>query len=347
MNWRLGWVTGRRRGDRMLQILAVIFLAVLLAPTVYLYVQNRSLPELNSKVIPVVMLGVVGLLFTIWYSLKSEQTDLHLASTVYFHRSDLLPLDEHAPRRHLYGGDQFNIGLAQLIRDRIAQDTTLSAGDLEKRRENAEDLYFDIVLLKLIDRFFFVYADSWDVRIRSTRYGNNVESIVSSNTSNQDSVSLTWDDFSMVLDGNDPLHTLFSSLPKGHWPMKMTVPPKTKVRLTTTSRIQHSLALSNPFARISITLVRRGGGIGLGDYAWFLEYDRKQSEEFWSEYIDVNCQAEFERTRSGHPLMPAYRRWVEAMFSELRYQLSDEERMQRAREYRDLTSRPQSSGVRH
>jgi len=322
----------------MLLILLVIVLVPLLVFTAYLYIQNRNLPELNSKVIPVVIVGIIGLAFTIWYSLKSEKIDLDFASTVYFHKSDLLTLDEHDTRHHLYGGDEFSGRLPGFIRDRIEHDERFDTKDLERRIEEAEELYSDMVFLKLIDRFFWAYADWWDVRIRSQRHGNGVTSIVSAIKPDPDCGSLTWEDFLSVSDSKDAFPSLLSSFPKQHWPTKMTVPPKTQASLTAT-RYGRSLVLRNPFVRVSITIFYRGGGVGIGDYAWFLGYDNKKSEEFWAEHLEVTCDAVFERTKSGHPEMMRHRRWVETMFGEIRYQLDDQKRMERAREYRDLISR--------
>ena len=102
----------------MLKIIAIGVLLIVLVIAFYLYIQNRSLPDLNSKVVPVLFLGCIGTALTIWYSLRSERIDQHFASTVYFHKSDLLLLDEHDARRHLYGGDQFRIPLQNYIKRR-------------------------------------------------------------------------------------------------------------------------------------------------------------------------------------------------------------------------------------
>ncbi len=321
----------------MVQILAFLSLAVLVGAAFYLWFQNRMLPELNSKVVPVVVLGVLGVLLTIWYSLRSEKTELRFASTVYFHKSDLLPLDEHDTRHHLYGGEQFSGPLRDFIRDRVERDKQFGLEDANARRQQADELYSDMVLLKLIDRFFWCYADWWDVRIRTQRLGDGVTSTVSANKPDPDFGSLTWEDFFIALDRDDPSASLLSSLSKLDRPAKMIVPPKTKVSFTT-SKFRRSLVFTNPFERVSITTSTRGGSVGIGDYAWFLGYDNRKSEEFWSEYVEIYCEAEFQRTKSGHPEMTRHRRWVETMFGEIRYQLSDDERMERAREYRGLIS---------
>lgn len=327
----------RRQDDEMLKIITGVALLVIAGIALYLWIQNRSLPELNAKVVPVVFLGCIGATFTIWYSLRSERIDHDFTSTVYFHKSTLLPLDEHDSRRYLIGGDQFDISLKSLAKNRVECDPRFRVEDSNRRVDEAAGLYFDMVFLKLIDRFFWAYGDWWDVRITSARHGNNVMSVASAIKPGAECASLSWEDFRKASDGKDPFLASLSGYPKEHQSAKMTVPPKTKLSIAAI-RGRRSLVLTNPFVEVSITLSYTGGSIGIGDYAWLLGYDNKKSEEFWSEFMDVECSADFKRTRSGHPDMARYRRWVETMFAEIRYQLSDEDRMKRARDYHDLVS---------
>jgi len=133
----------------------------------------------------------------------------------------------------------------------------------------------------------------------------------------------------------DCFGALLSDYVEKHSSGKMTVPPETKGTLLA-SRNSHQIILTNPFAEVSITIVFQGGSVGIGDYTWLLGYDRKKSDEFWSEYFDVNCKVRFRKLRSGHPDIPRYKRWVETIFDETEYQFSDRLRLQRARDYRDL-----------
>ena len=117
----------------------------------------------------------------------------------------------------------------------------------------------------------------------------------------------------------------------------MKVPPKTTVGIET-SKYKKMLFLKNPFVEISIAFTKRGGSEGLGDYQWLLGYNNKENNQFWSEHIEVVCEAKFERLRSGHPEMSRYKKWVQTMLEEIRYQFDDEKRLIRARDYHDLSS---------
>ncbi|OHB67763.1 MAG: hypothetical protein A2Y76_00460 [Planctomycetes bacterium RBG_13_60_9] len=322
-----------RYADMALSILIVTILVVVGA---YMAYENRGLPEMKSRVILPVVLGIIGAFFTVLYSLKSEKVELQFNSTVYFHRSDLLVLDEHDKRSALYGGEQFGPSLRSYVAGCVERDERFHQSKSDKRGEEAGQLYCDMVLLKLIDRFFWAYADWWDVRITSQRLGDGVMSIVSPVRPDPDSASLAWERFVTESLDKDRFSSLLIGLPKQHWPEKMTVPPKTKGRVVV-SPYDRRLVLTNPFVEVSITIRPKGGAIGVGDFAWLLGYDKKKSEEFWSELFDVSCNADFRKMRYGHPEMPRYRRWVETMFEEVQYQVGDTERIQRARDYRDLT----------
>lgn len=320
---------------RSISIIITACLLFLLAVVVYLIVQNRASAALRSKLIPAVVTGLFVAFFTIWFSLKSENIDLQFTSTLFFHKSDKKVLDEHDNRRHVYGGEQFDGRLQDFIRSCIENDEDINNGDFKKVGDKVRNLYFDLVFIKLLSHFFWMYADWWDISVKSVRRGDSMETIVSAIKPDPDSKSLEWKDFLGALNNKDDFGQLLSSFSENYWIKKMTVPPKTKVDFIT-SNYRKTLVLTNPFVRVSITTSKSSGSVGLGDYKWLLGYDNKKSEAFWSEHFEVNCKAKFEKLRSGHPEMTRYKRWVETMFAEIQYQLDDEKRLKRARDYRDL-----------
>ena len=322
---------------RSISIIFMVFLLFLFGVVVYLAVQNRDSAALRSKLIPALVIGLIGALFTIWFSLKSENIDLQFTSTLFFHKSDKKVLDEHYHNQHKFGGAQFDITLLNFISSRIEQDQELNKTAFNEDSSKIKEFYYDLVFIKLFSRFFWMYADWWDIRVKSVRRGDSMETIVSPIKPVPDNAPLGWGDFLGALDIKDDFHQLLSSFSEHYFIKQMVVPPKTKVDFIT-SNYKRALVLTNPFTRVSITIYKRGGSIGLGDYIWLLGYDNKKSEEFWSEHFEVTCKAKFEKIRSGHPDMPRYKRWVETMFAEIQYQLDDEKRLKRARDYRDLIS---------
>ena len=323
---------------RSISIIVIVCLLIMFGIAVYLAVQNRNSAAMWSKLIPALAIGVIGTLFTIWFSLKSENVDRQFVSTILFHRSDKKPLDNHDKRRHLYGGDQFDGELQDFIGAFIENNENLSNSDRNSIGNEVMDFYLDVVVLKLLARFFWMYADWWDIHIDSVRRGDSTLSTVTAIKPVPPSHSLTWAHYLRGLERKEHFATVLSSFSDDFWIKKMTVPPRTQVDVIASDH-SRTLRFTNPFVRISIAVSKRGGSVGLGDYRWLLGYDNKRSDDFWSIHFDVNCTAEFQRARSGHPDMSRHRQWVETMFSEIRYQLDDQERLTRARDYRDLISR--------
>jgi len=320
---------------KSISIIILICVFVLIGVTAYIAFQNRNSEALRSKVVPGIAIVLVGACFTIWFSLKSETISRQFTSTLFFHKQDKLPLDEYCKDDYKFGGYQFRIELLHFIKDRIEQDEELKKATFNSDRNKIEEFYHDLVLVKLLSRFSWMYADWWDVQLDSVRRGRSFTSSVSPVKPIASSMTLKLEDYLETLDSNDKLRKLLELFLEQYPNKKITLPPKTKVGILK-SEYTKALLLTNPFVRVSIAVDGRGGSIGLGDYQWFLGYDRKESENFWSEHLRVRCEAKFERFRSGHPEMPKYKRWVETMFAEVEEQLGDEKRLERARDYRDL-----------
>ena len=316
-------------------IFTICLFLFLLGAVVYLTIQNKFSEAIRLKLIPALFIGLTSALFTIWFSLKNENIEKKFISTLFFHKLDKRPLDEHYQILHKFGGPQFDISLRNLIKNHIQQEQDSKKNVDNKDRTKIEEFYHNMVFVKLLSRFFWMYADWWDIRIRSVRRGNSIQSTVSPIEPSPSRDSLDWEDFLETLDKKEDFGSLITSFSESYFIKKMTVPPKTKVKLIK-SKYKRTLELTNPFSRVSININKSGGSLGLGDYKWLLGYDNKGSEEFWSEHFEVSCNARFEKTRCLHPEMKIYRRWVETMFTEVQYQLDDEMRLKRARDYRDL-----------
>jgi hypothetical protein len=236
----------------------------------------------------------------------------------------------------MFGGDQFNIPLQNFINDHLTNDKELNQAIFGQQSAKIEEFYHDMIFIKLISCFFWIYNNQWNIRINSVRRGKSFETIVSPiDKSNPAYSKLTWEDFVEEIQDDENFRKLLSIFSKQTSSKEMTVPPKTKVKFIT-SKHSKILVLTNSFAKVSIAIDYHGGSSGLGDYRWLLGYDNKKSEEFWSEHFEVHCKAEFEKFKSGHPDMPRYQQWVKTMFTEIQYQLDDEQRLKRAKEYQDL-----------
>jgi len=310
-------------------------LILLLAAVGYLALQNKFSAAFRPKLFPALFIGLTSALFTIWFGLKSESIDRRFTSSVFFHKTDKKPLDEHYQDHHKYGGRQFDGRLPGLISSHLTRDQGLKKALSSEGTKAIEEFYQNMLFVKLFSRFFWMYADWWDVRVMSIRRGEALESLVSPVEGNSGYDSLRWEDFLATLEEEDDLHRLLKDFSESYILKKMTVPPKTDLKITTATN-EWTFKLINPFSEVAISVYYRGASTGLGDYKWLLGYDERKSEEYYSAHFEVSCVARFEKTRSLHPEMKKYRRWAETMFAEVQYQLDDEKRLERAHDYRDL-----------
>jgi hypothetical protein len=318
---------------KFLLFIGILVCVVLIAISVWLVWLNRASETIWAKVIPAIA-GLIATLSAIYFTTKSESIDRRFNYTLYFNKVDKKLLDEHYGKQHAFGGAQFDIELRNFINKKLPE-MGLDKINFQKEGEKVKDFYFDLAFIRLIPRFFWMYADSWDISINSVRQGDSFTTELTLNKPAPSCISLKWED---LLDPNDSSYRLLNDFSRGFWIKEMKVPPKTTVDIKTLKN-KKTLSMKNPFAEISITFNNRGGSLGLGDYQWLLGYDNKKNYEFWSEHFEVHCEAKFERLRFGHPEMVRYKRWVETMFAEVEEQLSDERRLKRARDYRDIISR--------
>ena len=324
---------------RSITFIITIIFVFLFGVTAYLAFQNRNSEALRSKVMPAIAIAVVGALFTIWFSLKSENIELKFTSTLFFHKLDKRPLDDHLDSLHdgrlKLGGYQFTNELPKFIRDHLEKDSGLNKAKFNENSEEIKEFYHNMLLIKLIHHFYWMYSGRWDITVDSVRRGTGMlSSSQSVSEKPEPNDSLKWKDLLSTKQQNSfyNLLTDFSGVAIGK---EMKVPPETKVNFIITE-YKKKIILKNPFVEVSVTIDKHSGSTGLGDYQWLLGYDNKRNEEFWSEHFKVSCRAEFEKFKSGHPEMPKYERWVKTMFAEVQYQLDEKEQLKRAREYRDL-----------
>jgi len=319
----------------ILIIAAIIIFLITGVLIAYLWFQNRNSELLNSKIMSAIGVAVFGILSAILFSLKSENIELKFISTVFFHKSDKRPLDCHlyGDGRLKFGGHQFVGMLSQFINDRLEKCEYLNKAEFNKDSEKIVDFYQDMILIKLINQFFWMYSARWDTNLYSVRRGTgeSKESYVDSMETPPNYDCFKWEDLLNKEQQNNfyDLLSAFSNI------KETKVPSKTKVDFIITEW-KREITLTNPFVKVTIAINKDGGSSGVGDYKWLLSYDNEKSEEFWSAHFRVNCNAKFENLKSGHPDMPKYKQWVEVMFAEAQYLLDEKEQLKRAHEYYDL-----------
>lgn len=312
--------------------------------------KSWSLPsKLTAISVPISLIGIVlalaiflldkGYQSSNVYLSQSDLTDTaEFDCTVFFHKSDGRPLDDHlrGDGGSRFGGRQFGGMLSQFISDQLKKNKSLDKEEFKNPPGNIIDFYHDMILIKLINHFFWMYSASWKANVYSIREGT-VEiktSSVDRNKEAPDHGCLTWGHLLNTEEQGD-FYNLLSSFSDFTNTKEMRVPPNTTVTFIITG-YKKGIVITNPFVKVTIALSKRSASSGLGDYKWLLG-NELNSERFWSAHFRVNCIANFEGTKSADPDMAKYKQWVEVMFSEIQYLLDEREQLERAHEYLDST----------
>ena len=272
------------------------------------------------------------------YLSQSDLTDIaQFNHTLFFHKSDNKPLDIHLRRDgpSKFGGFQFSGMLSSFISNQLKENENLIKAEFNNYSENIIDFYHNMILIKLIDHFFWMYSARWDTNIYFVRQGTGElkKSDVDPEEKLPNYDCLAWEHL-LNTEQQNSFYDLLSSFSNFTNIKETKIPPKTKASFIITE-YKKEMVLNNPFVKVTIAINKRGASLGLGDYKRLLGHDYN-SEEFWSAHFRVNCNARFEKSKYRDPEMPKYKQWVEVMFAEVQYLLDEQEQLKRAYEYRDL-----------
>jgi hypothetical protein len=259
--------------------------------------------------------------------------------TLIFHKADMRPLEDHlrGNSRSRLGGRQFDGILSQFVSNQFRERDNLYKAESNNYPQKIIDFYHNMILIELIDHFFWMYSAGWDASVYSIREGT-VEIRTSSANPNgkpPDCDCLTWGHF-LNTEEQDDFYDLLSSFSNFTNSKEMRVPPGTRVRFIITE-YRKAIVLTNPYVEVTIAINKTSASSGLGDYKWLLS-NELEGDEFWAAHFGVACSARFEGSKAADPDIARYRQWVEVLFSEIRYLLDEQERLKRAREYHDSTS---------
>ena len=318
--------------------LAAAFI-IILAATVWLGWQNRASEKVVLTLLPALAIGATGALVTILFSLRAETRKLDFPAVFIFDKNSWMPL-EAIDRSYVSGNpNQFSVV-------HIAQEMTKEHHSLrdDKTVEKGDDLYFDILLRMVFDVLFRLYIHNWDAKISHFDLPHGTESRWGPQEDAPHPEFVTWDEIkkwipdTRVLDVN-----------VGHF-TKMAVPYGTKLNVNTDytketkSPFRRKLTLKNSFVTLSISISKASGVVGVGSFSRLLGYSDDISNRFWTSTYLIELAADFNPLRSGHPDMPRYRRWVDALFEELQKNFDARKHWERSRDwyllFQDKTKQP-------
>ncbi len=296
----------------MLLALMLVGFVSLLAVAVWLAYQNRSSDTLRSNGATALMVGGVGLLATLWFSLKPPEARRHRFTVTFVVDTDTrLPLSrDRYPDLWSYAApDAAHPAMVDVepFVQTLAAKTPLSPSDVQA-------VYLDVLVAYVMDVFARNFASSWDVEIVRDKSVAVTTTKTSPRRPTPPGVKVERTDLVGHLSASKQL--LAQILPG--WE-EFVVPPDTRLEWLEDpwSRV---LKASNPFVTVSIDVGRAFGAIyGSGRLGELAGMSREESQKRHMAFSFVmQLDASFERLRSGHPEMPRYTQWVDTIFSDLR-----------------------------
>jgi hypothetical protein len=298
----------------------------LLTAAVWLAYLNRSSEMLRSNGVTAVVVGVAGLLATLWFSLKAPEARHHQFPVVFvLDAASRLPLP---PWESLvaapYADPATGLGVLPPGRDRLKAEIMRAAqpGDID----GLLALYLDVMVSYFMDALGRTFSTSWDVEVSSFETAQVATTSYGPRAPLGRGLSL-------------PRRELVANVPRAQivstpgFAETLTVPPGTHaVGWEAKDARNRVLRLSNPFVTLRVEIATWSYGIGAGGLAPLVGMSQMESQEKMAtlSYL-VSLDASFERLRSGHPDMPDYVRWVDTLFGQLR-RCDAEQRWRRMKE---------------
>lgn len=301
---------------------------VILAATMWLGWQNRASEKIVLTVLPALAIGATGALVTILFSLRVETRKVEFPSVFIFDKDSKMPLE--AIEQSYFSGKPNSFVAGHIAQEMTKKDTSLRD---DRTVEKGDALYFDILLRMVLDVLFRLYIYNWDVKISHFDLPHGTQSRWGPQLDAPNPEFITWDEIkkwipdARTLDIDPDRFT------------KMAVPYGTKISVKTDSRkednepYKRSFIIKNPFVTLSISIARAGGVIGVGSLRRLLGYSEDTNNRFWTSTYIMDLAAEFNPLRSGHPDMPRYHRWVDALFEELQASFDARKHWEKSRDW--------------
>lgn len=312
----------------------VIF-AVFISILVCLWYLNRKSDAILEKLIPALALGLIGSVFTLWFSLKEETRKLKFPVTYIINEITGETLEKYDNNyNQYYSNDQMSARRYLMCTPK--KDWT------KEQFHTPAPTGFDHLLLEALTILFTHHQ-----RAAGNEFGGELR------FSGGDPAlkyfpgqGLTWENFLTHYKHTftPGMNKIYSQLPDILGMKNMCLPKGTSMEINCEpSHIKfpsyRTIKLKNNFCEIDIEMKYRGGIRGLCEWKWILGYDDEKDQEFWTHSLDMYLSAKFNKIRSGHPDMPKYKDWAKAIFDKLQYSLDSKQQLDAAREkyllYRD------------
>ena len=299
----------------LLNITLFSITALLLFSTTYLFILNRNSEIITSKVIPAIIVGLVGTFLTILFSLKENKIQETTVAALIAHAERMTPLEEIKHDYHkFYGGDLFS---PRCFINPI-------------KNQKLFDFHFNLVtteILHSIFETFQAFKSEPDGELFSTSgYPMSLDLSLKRKF-------ITWENYINIFasDPNlyDALKQFNPEMFKFHF---MTVPKDTEFYFTN-SNSEKSITFKNEFVSFNIKIYRWRGSRNINEWAWILNLEENEKEDFWISKFIIEQEITSNKFRSGHPKMEKHEKWAKEILSRIKEKHDYKQQLAKAMDY--------------
>jgi hypothetical protein len=314
------------REKRMLLGMVSVGAAILIAVAVRLVRLNWGSDALKSNGITAAVVGLVGLLATLWFSLKPpDDRERRFPVVFVLDRSNLAAKQSWGfPAALAYSDPAWTtpgVPIASFMLHDFHEKVL--RGMRTDDFEALEAVYLDVLSNYVNDILCTAFSQSWDADIFSFEIASQQSTTFGARQPLRKGLTIVRKDLVRPLPHADIL--------SAQGPPQVVVPPRTIAAWRVKDAKSRVLEMSNPFVKVALTIETQGFGLGSGALTTLTGDTGDDQKESVTLLYVVNMQATFERLRSGHSDMPAYTRWVDTLFAQVG-KLNAEERWRRLKQ---------------
>ncbi len=278
---------------------------------------NFASETLRSNGVTAVVVGFAGLLATLWFSLKaSDEKEAHFPVVFVLEKARRLPIflippfslaTQYADPAE---GTAATMGKAALIKG--LTDQTLPAIQPDDI-SSLQNVYLDVLVSYVMDAMAGTFSKSWDVEIRRSETASVTTTRYRGRNPTRGSLLLQRNDLVKGLP-----HAEVARGMEG-FTTELVVPPGTKAWWDSKEPSKRVLTMSNPFVTVTVTVEWESFMVGGGALGFLIAASIDENQEkYLTLSYGMHLDATFERLLSGNRDMPAYTRWVDTLFGQLR-----------------------------
>ena len=299
----------------MFNIALISIAVVLFFATASLFILNRSSEAITSRVIPAIIVGLVGAFLTILFSLKENKVQETAVGALIAHEERMTPLEEIKHDYHrFYGGDLFSPRC--FINPIKGQDLF--------------DFHFNLITTEIVHCVFGTF--------QAFKTSPEVELVSSSGypkslCANLKRTFVTWEDYICIFKDDTSLFDALNQFnPEQFKNNVMTVPSKTEISYSGSSH-EKSITFRNEFVTFAIRIHRWNGSRRIAEWKWILNLDEGEKDDYWISKFIIEQEIRSNRFRSGHPMMEEYENWSKEILTRIKDKYDYEEQLRKAIEY--------------